>query len=55
MGLRQMFNKAIEVLVPLMFGSLSTALGMLPVFWLDALTLAAAGWLMRRDARSRIP
>lgn len=55
MGLRQTFNKTIEVLVPLIFGSLSTAFGMLPVFWLDALTLAAGGWLMRRDARSRSP
>ena len=42
--------KATEVIMPLVFGSLSTALGMWPVFWLDALMLAWGGWLMHRDA-----
>lgn len=50
MGLRQTVNKAIEVMMPLVFGSLSTALGMLPVFWLEALILAWAGALMRNEA-----
>ncbi|MDP2397436.1 MAG: MFS transporter [Burkholderiales bacterium] len=50
MGLRQMVNKGTEVLVPFVFGTLSTALGMVPVFWLDAALLAAAAELMRRDA-----
>lgn len=50
MGLRQMVNKGTEVLVPFVFGSLSTALGMVPVFWLDAVLLAFAATLMRRDA-----
>lgn len=50
MGLRQTVNKATEVLVPIVFGTLSTALGMLPVFWLDAAMLGVGGWLMRRDA-----
>ncbi|MBY0269123.1 MAG: MFS transporter [Burkholderiales bacterium] len=50
MGLRQMVNKGTEVLVPFVFGSLSTALGMVPVFWLDAVLLAVAAALMRRDA-----
>ena len=39
MGLRQMVNKGTEVLVPFVFGTLSTALGMVPVFWLDAVLL----------------
>jgi len=52
MGLRQMANKGTEILVPFVFGSLSTAFGMVPVFWLDAVLLAAAGWMMRKDAAS---
>jgi MFS family permease len=51
MGLRQMVNKGTEVLVPFVFGTLSTALGMVPVFWLDAGLLAVAAALMRRDAK----
>lgn len=50
MGMRQMVNKGTEILVPFVFGSLSTAFGMVPVFWLDAVLLAAAAALMRRDA-----
>jgi len=50
MGLRQTVNKGTEVLVPVIFGTLSTALGMLPVFWLDALMLSIGGWLMHREA-----
>jgi len=52
MGLRQTVNKATEVVVPLIFGTLSTALGMVPVFWFDALMLAGGGWLMHQDARA---
>lgn len=50
MGLRQMVNKGTEILVPFVFGSLSTAFGMVPVFWLDAVLLAIAAALMRKDA-----
>jgi MFS family permease len=50
MGLRQMVNKGTEVLVPFVFGSLSTAFGMVPVFWLDAVLLGIAAAMMRRDA-----
>lgn len=53
MGLRQTVNKTTEVIVPLLFGSLSTAFGMVPVFWLDALLLACGGWLMWGDARKK--
>ncbi|MGQ0525829.1 MAG: MFS transporter [Betaproteobacteria bacterium] len=53
-GIRQTVNKATEVLMPIVFGSLSTALGMSPVFWMEALILGWAGVLMRRDARRRI-
>jgi len=50
MGLRQMVNKGTEVFVPIVFGTLSAAVGMAPVFWLDALMLGFGGWLMRREA-----
>lgn len=53
MGLRQMVNKGTEVLVPFVFGSLSAALGMVPVFWMDAVLLAIAATLMQRDAGQR--
>jgi MFS family permease len=52
-GLRQTANKITEVLVPLVFGSLGTALGIAPVFWMNALMLATGGWIMHRDAGSR--
>ena len=53
-GIRQTVNKATEVLMPIVFGSLSTALGMSPVFWMEALILGWAGMLMRRDAKRKI-
>jgi MFS family permease len=52
-GLRQTVNKATEVVMPLVFGSLSTAVGMPPVFWMEALILVWAGALMRKEASSR--
>lgn len=53
MGLRQTVNKATEVVVPIIFGSIGTAFGMVPVFWLDAAMLAVGATLMRRDAAGR--
>jgi MFS family permease len=50
-GLRQMLNKTAEVVMPLVYGWLSTALGMGPVFWLGAALLGSAGWLMHDDVR----
>ena len=50
MGLRQMVNKGTEIRVPLVFGSLSAAFGMVPVFWFDAVLLAVAARLMGKDA-----
>jgi len=52
-GLRQTVNKATEVVVPLLFGAVSTAMGMIPVFWIDALMLAYGGLLMRDDAKQK--
>jgi MFS family permease len=49
-GVRQTFNKATEVVMPIIFGTVGTALGIVPVFWGNAFLLAAGGALMRRDA-----
>ena len=53
-GLRQTVNKATEVIMPLIFGTLTAAVGMFPVFWLDALMLACGGWLMHDDANKTV-
>jgi MFS family permease len=53
MGLRQMVNKGTEVMVPFVFGTLSAAFGMVPVFWLDAVLLGVAAALLRGDHRDR--
>lgn len=55
MGLRQMANKGTEVLVPFVFGTLSAAFGMVPVFWLDAALLGIAAHLLREDIRRKPP
>jgi hypothetical protein len=44
-------NKTAEVVMPLVYGWISTALGMLPVFWLGAALLGSASWLMHDDSR----
>jgi MFS family permease len=52
-GLRQSVNKGIEVLVPLVFGSLSTVFGMLPVFWLVGALLGGGSCMMRFDVAAQ--
>lgn len=52
-GLRQTVNKSMEAATPALFGALSVAIGMVPVFCLGAAALAGGGWLMRHDARRR--
>lgn len=51
MGLRQTVNKATEVVMPVLFGSIGTALGLAPVFWGTAVMLAGGAALMWKDAR----
>jgi MFS family permease len=53
MGLRQTVNKATEVAVPLVFGSISTAFSMAPVFVLVAVLLSSGGVLMKREGSER--
>jgi len=52
-GFRQSFNKFIEVVMPLLFGTLGTAFGLGPAFWLNALFLGSGAALMKSDASRR--
>lgn len=52
MGLRHTVNKATEALVPVVFGSASTALGMLSVFAAVAALLAFGGIQLTRGGRA---
>ena len=53
MGLRQSVNKLTEVLVPLIFGTLGSAFGLGPAFWMDAVLLGGGALLMKADAQRR--
>jgi predicted MFS family arabinose efflux permease len=47
-GLRALLVNASALAMPLLFGALSTALGMTPVFWAMAASLVGAGYLARK-------
>ena len=47
LGLRLTVNKFTQIVVPVAFGSLGTAAGMHPVFWVTAMLLLAGGFLSR--------
>ena len=47
LGLRLTINNFTHIAVPLVFGSLGSALGLAPVFWVNALMLAGGGALNR--------
>ncbi|MSQ71728.1 MAG: MFS transporter [Betaproteobacteria bacterium] len=53
LGLRFTANHTARVIGPLLFGSIGSAFGLFPVFWLNALLLATGGWLSRRAERNR--
>ncbi len=55
MGLRHTVNKATEGVVPIVFGSVSTAFGMLPVFAAVAVLLSIGGVQLTRDDTAREP
>jgi MFS family permease len=46
-GLRQSVNNVMRVSAPVVFGSVASAFGLLPVFWINALMMAGGGWLTR--------
>lgn len=47
LGLRLTVNKFTQIVVPIAFGSLGTAAGMHPVFWMNAALLLTGGYLSR--------
>ena len=51
LGIRQTFNKTTQVLVPIVFGSVGTALGLSAVFWSTAGMLALGAFFIRAGHR----
>ena len=51
-GIRSVVLNASHTFLPLAFGGLGAALGMLPVFWSMASALAAGGWFADRRRRA---
>lgn len=54
MGMRQTVNKFIQVLLPVIVGTLGSAFGVGPAFWMNALMLASGAYIMKTDARLRV-
>lgn len=53
LGLRMTVNKTTQIVVPVAFGSLGAATGVLPVFWGSAALLLIGGWLCARGGGRR--
>ena len=47
-GVRMTLVNISQITIPLLFGALGTALGMVPVFWATALLLGGGSWYARR-------
>lgn len=47
-GVRMTMVNLSQISIPLLFGALGTALGMLPVFWATALLLSGGSWYAKR-------
>jgi len=54
-GVRTVVLNTSSTFLPLAFGGIGAALGMLPVFWSMAAALAAGGWFADRARRSQRP
>jgi predicted MFS family arabinose efflux permease len=55
-GIRSVVLNASHTVLPLLFGGVGAALGMLPVFWTMSLALAGGGWFAnRRRLAERVP
>jgi MFS family permease len=52
-GVRQTMNKVTETLMPIIFGSVGTIVGMGAVFAIDGAMLAYGAWIMAKDATAR--
>jgi MFS family permease len=55
MGLRQTFNKITEIFVPVVFGSIGSAFGLGPAFWMTSALLGGGALMMRGEARRAPP
>jgi predicted MFS family arabinose efflux permease len=51
LGMRIMVNKLTQIAVPLIFGGLGSAFGLLPVFWADGAFLLAGGFISLAERR----
>ena len=47
LGLRMTANHLTRLVGPVLFGSVGSAFGLAPIFWINALMLGAGGWLSR--------
>ncbi len=54
MGMRQTVNKFIQVLLPVIVGTLGSAFGVGPAFWMNSLMLVSGAYIMKADARLRV-
>jgi MFS family permease len=54
MGLRVTINHMTRVIVPVVFGSVGSLFGLLPVFWINALLLASGGAITKPGKIGRI-
>jgi MFS family permease len=55
MGIRIAVNHLTRVVVPVVFGSIGSALGLSPVFWISALTMASGSLFSRSQAGGSRP
>ena len=53
LGLRTTLINGSQTVMPLIFGAVGAALGMMPVFWVVALALVGGGWFANR-VRQRV-
>ena len=53
LGLRVTANHLARVVGPLVFGSIGSAFGLFPVFWVNALMMASGGLISRRRTSRR--
>jgi len=54
MGMRQTVNKFIQVLLPVIVGTLGSTFGVGPAFGINAFMLASGAYIMKTDARLRV-
>jgi predicted MFS family arabinose efflux permease len=52
LGMRVTINQITHIAVPVLFGTIGSAFGIAPVFWINALILTGGGWLNRARTRT---